>query len=173
MPKNIINNQEDINNLPISDDETDGETGSSSSGGSRSGQIEFKEFVAKTVPLREDLMPPEERKRLLIVHGQINEASVKKQKARREEYKALKEGRMDLHAFRQAGLSGGGVKPHFLADKRQFSGADKQVNPLGTEHVSETNNDKKNELHYRLELQNRPEFVPRSAPKPNPFGKMG
>jgi len=174
MTEKYDKNRED-NRLKKQHDQVDDDSGSSESGtsGSRGGQVEFKEFVGRDQFLREDLLPPEERKRLLIVHTQLNESSVKKQKARRDEYNALKAGQTNLQDFRQTRRHEG-YKPHtILADKRQFSGSDKQVNPLGNENISETNNEKKNELQYKYELQNRPQYVnaPRATPKPSPFNK--
>jgi hypothetical protein len=66
-----------------------------------------------------------------------------------------------------------GYKQHFLSQYAQFSGTDSKVNPLASEHESETNNEKKGELTYQYQLQNRPEYAntPRSTPKPSPFGK--
>jgi hypothetical protein len=167
----MTDNKNIYKNHIITEDETD-DTGSGSGSGGQGGDIEFKDFIGKGEPLREDLLPPEERRRLLSAHSQVSEANIKKQKARRDQYKQLKEGKGNLQEFRQAGLNSG-YKPHtILADKRQFSGSDKQVNPLGNDHESETNKEQENELQYRYELQNRPTNAPRAAPKPSPFGKM-
>lgn len=152
----------------------DDESGGTETGGN-SGHIAFREFVG-VERLRDDLLPPDERKRLLIVHKNANEQSVKKQKERRDQYKDLKEGKTQLKDFRQ-GLADNrndrGYKPHaILANKAQFSGIDRQVNTLPGE-TADTNNDKRAELQYQYNLQYRPQHAntPKAAPKPTPFNR--
>lgn len=167
-----MSDKDKYKNIPPIYDESDDEGESGGSQGSSG--IEFKDFAGSNQFIREDLLSPEERKRLLIVHGQTNEASVKNQKARRDEYKALKEGKKSLEDFRRGkGAGMDGYKTHFLSKLAQFSGMDAKVNPVTNEHMSETNNDKKEELVYQYQLQNRPQYAnaPRVAPKPSPFGK--
>lgn len=157
----------DNENKPFSPKEE--EDDDSRSGTSSGGQIEFRTFVGNERS-RDDLLPPDERKRLLIAHQTLNESNVKKQKARFDEYQRLKEGKTSLQEFRQSKQPDFPFKPHaILANKAQFSGMDKPVNPT---EIADTNNDKKNELHYQYRLENRPQYTnaPRATPpKPSPF----
>jgi len=145
-----------------------GETGTGSSGG-QSGKIEFRDFVTSRAEMRDDLLPFEEIKHLITIHKDIHESKVEQQKAKRDQYKDLKNGKIPLQTFR-AGLAGSGMNAQFkanpiLANKAQFSGIDKQVNSLPTENLAETNQDKRdellNELRYRLGYEARPTFNPK------------
>lgn len=146
-----------------------GESGDSGQGG-QAGQVEFRDFLASDQHLREDLLPDEKR-RLLSVHSGLNEANVKKQKTKRDQYKALKEGKTKLQDYRQ-GLTGTGAnspyRPHrILANKAQFSGIDRQVNALPNENVADTNEADRNELEQQYRLRYQPEMQPKFHPKPS------
>ena len=151
---------------------TSGEEGQGTSGeegqGGKSGQIEFKDFLAAGDPKRDDLLSSDERKRLLIIHKESHEYRVKKQKSLREERAALKEGKIALANYRQQ-MSGMGtpykVNP-ILANKAQFSGIDRQVQLLPNEHVADTNPGQREELEYRYRLTNQPSYMPHFNPKP-------
>lgn len=142
----------------------DGEGGS----GGKSGQIEFRDFIGGE-RLRDDLLPIDEKNRLLTVHKDTHERNVKKQKERRDEYKALKEGKVSLQSYRQ-GLAGGMSSQYkinpILADKAQFSGIDRQVNFDPTLNEANTNDDLRNELENQYRLRYAPELAPRFNPKP-------
>lgn len=149
-------------------EEEGGETGESGTTGGQSGQIEFREFIGG-VPLRDDLLTGEEKRRLLSVHEGAHEGAVKKQKDTHDQRKALKEGKISLPAYRQGLASGGSsqYKSHpMLSDKAQFSGIDRQVNNLPTENIAETNNDKREELQYQYNLVHRPQHAMKFNPKP-------
>ena len=60
----------------------DEEEGSATGG--RSGEVEFRDFLAAGDRLRDDQLPPDERKRLLNNHKDIHESNVKKQKTLRD-----------------------------------------------------------------------------------------
>lgn len=154
--------------------EDDQDTDSGESGGQGS-QVAFTDFTNMSGGHTRDDLLPDEKKRLLWMHGEVNEASIKKQKAKREQYKALKEGKVTLAAHRQGVLEAGlnsQFKPNpILAKARQFVGIDKQVNPLINEFIADTNEALRNELEQKLQLQQRLENRPRptSTPKPSPF----
>lgn len=145
-----------------------GESGKSGAGG-QSGTIEFKDFVTSDANFRDDLLPYEKRKHLLATHKDVHEAGVKKQKEKRQQYKDLKEGKVQLKEFREGLAATSGNSQYkanpVLANKAQFSGVDKQVNALPTENLAETNQEKRdellNELKYRLGYQPSPTFNPK------------
>lgn len=160
-------------NINADAEETEGESGSGESGaGGKSGQIEFRDFLAGGERLRDDLLSPEERKRLLAVHKDTTVSNIQKQKERKEQYKALKEGKVTVAAHR-AGMAAVGANPQYktnpvLANKAQFSGTDRQINALPTENMAETNNEKRQELQFQYNLRHRPEYAhtPKFNPKP-------
>lgn len=156
------------------DRETEGDSGKGGKGG-KGGQVEFREFIAGGENLRDDLLPEDEKKRLLVVHKGTHEVGVKKQKNLRDERQALKEGKISLQSFRE-GLNRGGINAMYkanplLADKAQFSGVDKQVSALPDENNAETNNEKREELQYQYQLRYAPENAPllRHTFKPTPY----
>lgn len=155
----------------IQEDE-EGQTGQG--GGGKSGQVEFREFIGSGAErLRDDLLPPDEKKRLLSVHQKTNEINVKKQKDVMEQRKNLKQGKVALNTFHQ-GLQGAEMAGQYkanpaLKDAAQFSGIDRQVNALPTENIAETNPEKREELQYQYSLRYAPENAPRFLPKPTPF----
>lgn len=155
-----------------------GESGEAGGTGGKSGQIEFRDFLAAGEGKREDLLTEDEKKRLLSVHGDLNESNVKKGKDKRDQYKALKEGKVTLAAHRQGvgnGMNGKFPNHPLLSDKAQFSGIDEQLNPSANENKADTNNELRAELEnsYDLqhELQHRLANRPSSAPKPSPFNR--
>jgi hypothetical protein len=155
----------------LASEEDEGESGGSSGAdtGSVSGAVEFHDFLAPG-STRDNVLPPQEKKRLFIVHKEGHESRVKKQKELRELRKALKEGRIRPDQYQQ-GLRDKGLpfKSHrILAFAAQFSGIDNKVNPLPTEN----NNDDANQNEKQQKLQYQPRFrqenVPRFNPKPKP-----
>jgi len=171
MPTNNSDDKYKKNALLRQLEETEGESGESGQGG-KSGQIEFRDFLASTESTRDDLLSRDEIRHLLIVHENVHEAHVKKQKILKENRQAVKEGKISVENYRQ-GLGNSAnsqykVNPK-LADKAQFSGIDRQENPLPNENIADTNQDKRQELDYQYRLryqpQNAPKFIP---PRPTP-----
>ena len=164
----------DKKNINHEEDEQSGEGGQGGAGSA----IEFRFKDAMSVQSRDDLLPPAEIDRLLLVHKELHKTLVNKQKATRKERQAMKEGRLNLTtryeaggAFR-AGVSAGRYSPykqHPISQKAQFSGIDRQVTLLPTENVAETNPEPRNELQHQHELQHRHQHVPRFNPKPRPY----
>lgn len=145
------------------EDETD-------SSGSASGQIEFRDFV-RDEQSRDDLLPPDEIKRLLAVNKTLHEAKVKKQKALRDERQALKEGKMNLQDYHQGLAEQSNYKAHpLLSEKAQFSGRDRQVNDLPNENVADTNPEDRNELKNNYDHKYQPHNAPKFTPKLTPYG---
>jgi|GEM_PF-3044341 len=147
--------------------DTGGDTGEGSSGG-RGGAIEFRDFIF----IRSDEYTAEEERQLLSVHKDASGALIEKQKKLREQRKDKKE---NPNRNYQQGLGlearGEGFLRHpILSEKAEFDGADPQVNLDPTINEAETNNEKREELTYQLQLrlglQNQPRFIP---PKPSPF----
>lgn len=161
LKKKLLDTAEDSDNSGQADD------GSDSSTGTQSG-IVFREFIG-SAPSREDLLPPDEKKRLIIVHQDLHEVRVKKEKSLREDRKALKEGKITVESYHQ-GMSSGFQSQYkinpILADKAQFSGIDRQVIPLPSENVAETNQENRNELEHQYRLRYAPDSAPRFNPKP-------
>jgi hypothetical protein len=148
---------------PVFDNE-DGDEGV----GGKSGQIEFRSSVFKTA-LRDDLLPADELRRLLIIHKDIHKEKVIKQKQTRAERAALKEGKQlnNQQTTNNKGLrSGGSSSTHLthplLGTKPQFDGIDKQVVGVPALNEADTNPELKAELENRLEnkYRNTPKFNP-------------
>lgn len=149
----------------------DDESGSGKAG---SGQIEFKDFLSSHEAMRDDLLSEEEKNRLLTVHKGSTETNIKKQKEKRDTYKALKEGKLPLATYRQEMMSSSmqaGYKVHPLNSKAQFSGVDRQVTNIANDFEAKTNEEKAHELQNKYELQNRPQLAnaPKFNPKPSPY----
>ena len=157
------------NRLKTIEDESADGSGASTSGG-QGGKIEFRDFLATGVHLRDDILPYEEQKRLLSNHSDIHELKVKQQKEKRDQYKALKNGEIKLAAHRaqrmNAGMGSQYKQNPILANKAQFSGIDQQVNMLPTENLAETNQDKRDELRNELQFRYQPQYQPSFNPKP-------
>jgi hypothetical protein len=149
-------------------DEDSTGAGSDDSGkGGAAGAIEFHDFLGNNELVRDDLLTAQDKKRLLAVHNSGHEALVQKQKATREQRKALKDGKIKLENYRQTLAGTSQYRNHpILANKAQFSGIDRQVNILPTENVAETNLEKREELKYQYNLTHKPENVPRFNPRP-------
>lgn len=138
--------------------------------GSNTGQIEFRDFVHANQS-RDDLLPPDEIRRLLTVNKNLHEAKVKKQKALRDERQALKEGKVDLKDYRQGLSEESNYKAHpLLSEKAQFSGRDRQVNDLPNENIADTNPADRNELKNNYERKYQPQNAPKFTPKMTPYG---
>lgn len=162
MSDRKLNKNKDLN-------EDDAEGGAS---GDASG-IEFRDFVTPSTDWRDDQLPFDEKKRLLIVHQDIHELKVKAQKDKRDQYKELKQGKMALQDFRNAlGASAQYKANPILANKAQFSGIDRQVNQLPNENVADTNPEKRDELRNELrnELTNRLQHQAKPSFNPKPRG---
>jgi hypothetical protein len=159
-PLDPLDNWKDI------DDE--GESGEGKGG--KTDAVHFRFRDAASIPPRDDVLPPTEIKRLLIVHQELHKGYVDKQKMTRKERAALKEGKLHLvRNYQQArGYQGGfsGYKKHPISNKAQFSGIDKQTSFLPTEFDAETNLEMREKLENRFTLMNRPKF----SPKPRPRG---
>ncbi|MBA3661792.1 MAG: hypothetical protein H0W64_08700 [Gammaproteobacteria bacterium] len=157
-------------NIHLQDNE-EGDTGDAgSASGGAGGQIEFRDFLTNRESARDDLLTGEEKRRLLSVHKDRHAVRVDAQKKLREERKQIKEGKV-AKSFNQQGNGQqrqGEYKANpVLAAAAQFSGSvDNKVNTVPTEHIAETNNDKREELEYQYQLRNRPENTPRFNPKP-------
>ena len=153
------------------DDEDD--QGSRGAGGGGQGRIDFKDFTGVTgQPLRDDLLPPDEIRRLLIVAASSHKEIVKKEKAKRETIKALKENKMSLQDYRQqmgAGANQYKTNPA-LANKVQFSGASPEVTSIPNDSVTNTNEAAKNELKNELRKDLRYDAQPTFNPQPKPPG---
>lgn len=152
----------------------DEEGGSSAIGGGGQGKIEFTDFTGmQGAPLRDDLLPPDEIRRLLVVAASGHKELVKKEKVKRDTIKALKEERMSLQDYRQQ--MGGGANQYkanpILANKVQFSGASPEVTSIPTDSNTKTNEQNKNELtnEYRLTHQLRYDAQPKFNPQPKPY----
>lgn len=143
----------------------DSESGSSTGGKGGSG-VEFRDFLSTGENARDDLLPEDEKRRLLIVHSDEHQIKVKKQKDLRHERDLLKSGKFTQNRGYEGSLSRYKTNPKL--NVAQFSGVDKQVSALPNEHLAETNQEKKEELLYQNRLQNRlenrfenqPKFIP-------------
>jgi len=174
MPDNSEDKYKKTALLPHEVEEVEGgsgEAGESGQGG-KSGQIEFRDFLASTENVRDDLLSGEEKKRLLSVHEIVHEERVKKQKALMEQRQAVKDGKISVENYRQ-GLSGGASSQYkvnpVLADKAQFSGIDRQENPLPNENNADTNQEKRQELDLQYRLRYQPQNAPKFNPRPSPI----
>lgn len=140
------------------EDETSGDAGG------QSGHIEFRDFISNKESLRDDLLTPEEKR----LHEVIHESRVKKQKNRLENRQAVKEGKVSLASYKQ-GLSAAAEGSRFLAhpafeNSVQFH-ANQNSNELPHNTISDTNEDKRDELQFQLRIQPRPGYA---SPKPRP-----
>ena len=139
--------------------------------GGRSGDVEFRDFLASGDRLRDDQLPPDEKKRLLNNHKDIHQSTVEKQKSLRELREDLRNGKTNLQDYRN-NLPGAEArsqyKPHLiLADKAQFSG-DRQTNQVPNENAANTNDADRN----RLENEYRQKYQPQPGPAFNPKPQM-
>ncbi|MFZ2314303.1 MAG: hypothetical protein WAW86_01415 [Gammaproteobacteria bacterium] len=138
--------------------------------GSNSGQIEFRDFI-RADQSRDDMLPPDEIRRLLVVNKNLHETKVKKQKTLRDERQALKDGKIDLKDYRHGMAEQSNYKAHpLLSEKAQFSGRDRQVNDLPNENIADTNPADRNELKNNYERKYQPQNAPKFTPKLTPYG---
>ena len=161
-----------INKITPEEDE-DGEAGGSAGG--QTGKIEFRYQDAISAPKRDDLLPPSEIRRLLIVHKDVHKERVNKQKATREERAARKEGKYIVPTVaQQLGRGGGGgsspYKKHPISNSAQFSGIDLEVTSLPSENKADTNPELKDKLENKLKLGNKLQARPQFNPRPRPPG---
>jgi hypothetical protein len=150
----------------------DSDTGSS--GGGKTGAIEFRFQDGMAGLRRDDLLAPNEMNRLMLVHENMHKARVEKQRITRQDRAAKKEGRFvaQPESRNRHGLGGGGgggsskFKKHPISNMAQFSGIDKQVVGVPSLNEAETNAEMKDTLENRLEnkYRNTPRFNPRPRP---------
>lgn len=139
-------------------DETWDDEDTGSGQGGKSGQIEFRDFTGMGERARDDLLSPEETRRLLAVHQAINEGAVKKQKDLRAQRTQVQEKKISLSQYREGkGMGSGSVSqykthPHL----QKFNGADPKVSMVPTEQVVETNPELRNKLEHQLRYQPSP-----------------
>ncbi len=141
------------------------EDGRQTGQGGRTGEIQFRFHDMMQLPPRDDALPPQELKRLLITHKELHKSLVKKQKEKRRERENQKTNKFTQNYSLQNGLGGGGqskFKPHPLKDKAQFSGMEES---LPADFNADTNPDLRDKLENRLEnrLTNQPKY---SSPRP-------
>lgn len=144
---------------------TDDESGGNSGQG---GKIEFRDFTGPGAQ-RDDNLPPDELKRMLAVHNDAHESRVKKQKELRDQRNDLKAGKVSLQDYRQglaSGMSSQYPAHPALSDKAQFSGVDRQNNPVPTENNAKTNDENRNELENKYQLRHQPQLAQKFNPKP-------
>ena len=141
-----------------------------SSGGSSGSNIEFKDFTGLMGEAkRDDLLPPDEKRRLMLVAERVHKESVKKEQNKRQLMKDLKEDKINLNDFRQQTTQHNQYKVHPIASK--FSGASPQVSFNPNESITQTNDELQNKLKndYRLTHQLRQELRNDFNPKPRPY----
>lgn len=144
-------------------------------GGSSSSGIEFRYHDVASTEQRDDILSPEELKRLLAVHKDIHKSRVDKQKISRKERKEAKEGPANLttrKAYQEGKGYGAGYyskyKTHPIAVK--FSGIrDQKISAIPSENTAETNQEQKQELENKNENKLRLNYQPGFNPKPRPF----
>ncbi len=147
----------------------------SGTNGGSTGEIRFHYQDPLSTPVRDDLLSPEERKRLLAAHKELHQGRVDKQRTTLKDRKLLKE--KGQAAVIQARLGRGGghgigsspYKPHPISQKPQFSGIDKQVTAIPTENMAETNEEQRNELENRYQHKLGYQHTKKFNPKPRPY----
>lgn len=150
------------------DDEEGGE-GESGSGGVE-GKVQFRYKDAASLGPRDDMLPPHEIQRLIVIHRDLHKERVDKQKSTRKERQALKEGKIyQKNATQQAlqmGQSGAGrYKQHPISNKAQFSGMDRQMTITPNDFDAETNLEMREKLENRFTHTNVPQFNPKPRPR--------
>lgn len=155
----------------VLDEDEEGESGTSSTGAG--GGIEFKDFTGLKGETRDDLLPPDEKRRLMIVAERLHKASVKKEKDKRQLMQDLKKEVINLMDYRQMTNASAGqykVNP-ILANKVQFSGMSPEVSINPVDSLTQTNDELQNKLNneYRLTHQLRNEIKREFNPKPRPY----
>jgi hypothetical protein len=130
--------------------------------GSKSGEIEFRlQNIAGE--RRDDMLSEPEIRRLLITQEAAHKNLVDKQKATRKERDNIKNNPAQTAKYGydslglQAGGNGGGASPyktHPISQHAQFSGAtDHKVTGVPTDNIAQTNDEARQKLEERLELQ--------------------
>lgn len=129
--------------------------------GGKSGEVEFTYHNPLAGTRRDDLLPENEKNRLLKVHQSIHKDRVIKQKQTREQRAAVREGRQ---AYFQSGLGSQSLsssyKTHPISNKAQFAGIDRQNQMIPTENIADTNQDARKELQLQHQLQYQPDYTP-------------
>ena len=126
----------DANEWKPDEDDERGESGHVGGSG-----VEFR-FDISPGEIRDDLLSPEELKRLLKVHHDLHYDLVKKQKIERKNRNEIKEGKRPAVANNgyTTGNAGFGMnqgKQHPISKKAYFSGIDKQVIGLQSENLAQ------------------------------------
>ena len=154
----------------LKEEEDKGEQGGTGEGSG----VPFRYVDVLSPEPRDDILPPNEIRRLLREHQELHKKRVDSQKLTRKERKAVKEGRVILtsNASYRAGFRAAGgrsaYKTHPIAHK--FSGIrDTKVSVFPEDNNAETNLNKKEELQNRLENKLRLRLAPGFNPKPRPY----
>jgi hypothetical protein len=147
------------------------ETGESGTG-SIGGEIQFRFRDAASIEPRDDLLTPEEKKRLGHIHKESHSNLVKKQRDTRKNYADFKAGKIPYQQ-RQRGLGigqgGGGSSPFRQHPHlKKFAGKDPKVTMAPSDYDANTNPEQQesleNRLQNRYQLQNAPKFNPKPRP---------
>lgn len=133
--------------------------------GGKTGDIEFTFHNTLADQPRDDQLPEDEKKRLLNTHQSLHQQQVLKQKQLRDQYIALKEGRIPKIQSAMRGNNLSNYKKHFLSNKAQFSGVEKQTQPLPSENEAETNPEQRQELQLQNRLQLQNEYTHKYRPQ--------
>lgn len=158
-------------NKEFDKNEWDDEEGSGQAGegqGGAAGKIHFRYRDAMSLPPRDDVLPPNEIKRLLQVHETLHKSRVDKQRQTRKERDALKQNKNNLTQQRGYGQglgpsSGSQFKQHPISLKAYFSGIDKQMVSVPTELEADTNPEMQEKLENRFRLTHSPRHKLRPA----------
>lgn len=159
------------------DDE--GRSGGSAGGSGGRGKLDFKDFTGITgQPMRDDLLPPDEIRRLLKVAAAGHKVAVNKERTKRQAIQTLKADKMSRQDYRQQMGSGAGYGANQyktnpkLANKVQFAGTSQEVTNIPNDSNVKTNEEAKNELinEHRLTHEHRYEAQPKFNPQPKPPG---
>lgn len=137
--------------------------------GGQGGKIEFHDFVTGPGSRRDDQLPPDEIRRLLIINNDDQKDRVRRQKDLREERQKAKAGnkaRKESGHGLSAGMSAK-YPPHPILSEK-LRGADPQVNPNPSENNVQTNEANKNELQHKYQLRHQPQLAHRPQFNPKP-----
>ncbi len=140
-----------------------------SGAGGQSG-IDFVDFTDSKSTRRDDLLPAEEMRHLLITHKEKHEGMVKQQKEARLQEKVAQKTNNYAAA---PGSGGGGTSPHKefppLNKFGKSSLVDKTVSYSPNENDAKSNPELRNELTNKLDLRNRLTAQPQFNPRPSSF----
>ena len=154
----------------VLDDHSDDESGTQTGQGGQTGAIEFRFHDFMQLPPRDDALPPQELKRLLIMHKELHKSLVKKQKEKRRTRANQKDNKFTQNYSLQNGFGGGRskFKAHPLKDKAQFSGIEEV---LPADFNADTNPEMQDKLENRNELKHRLTNQPKyTSPRPRAPG---